>query len=323
MPGHSHHADDAQASVSQPEEAQYEYEHSYEDQAAYDEEVYGQGQYGLGAVSLNNRSSPWSSGNGSGNDWRTPSSSGFSTGGAGGAAVDDVQRALAQLELSSNNSGSPQIPQQIYGGYPQTGVHPPRFSNLTAARNNAGNGNNGGGANAYGNNSGANGNNGRKLQLVTEFDGRKTPLGAAATGSPYYQQQQAAWDGNASKERILTSRASNPNLQYGYQQSGGKSPSTASSGGVGASVGGSVPNVPPIPVQYLQQNQQRMGGGPFGGPGMPQPQTQHTGQTPTQPFANTPIDVPTLIQTKGYNPPTFDTRPQFVRSLVYVFLTMD
>ena len=46
-----------------------------------------------------------------------------------------------------------------------------------------------------------------------------------------------------------------------------------------------------------------------------------TGQTPTQgPFANTPIDVPSLIATKGYNPATFDTRPTFVSRLHSILL---
>jgi hypothetical protein len=38
-----------------------------------------------------------------------------------------------------------------------------------------------------------------------------------------------------------------------------------------------------------------------------------SGQTPTQgPFVNTPVDVPSLIASKGYNPVNFDLRPGFV-----------
>jgi hypothetical protein len=48
-----------------------------------------------------------------------------------------------------------------------------------------------------------------------------------------------------------------------------------------------------------------------------------SGQTPVQPFANTPIDVPSLIATKGYNPTTFDTRPQFARYFVIKSYTED
>jgi len=48
-----------------------------------------------------------------------------------------------------------------------------------------------------------------------------------------------------------------------------------------------------------------------------------SGQTPVQPFVNTPIDVPSLIAAKGYNPATFDTRPQFARFFVIKSYTED
>jgi hypothetical protein len=32
-------------------------------------------------------------------------------------------------------------------------------------------------------------------------------------------------------------------------------------------------------------------------------------------FINSPVDVPTLIAGKGYNPPSFDVHPSFVRRL--------
>ena len=44
---------------------------------------------------------------------------------------------------------------------------------------------------------------------------------------------------------------------------------------------------------------------PFGGQSSP-------GQAAAPGFINTPIDVPTLIATKGYNPIDFDTKPSFV-----------
>jgi hypothetical protein len=92
----------------------------------------------------------------------------------------------------------------------------------------------------------------------------------------------------------LSQRTSNPNLNYRYSQ-GQK---------------GNIPNVPAIPSQYLNQ---QSGQAPRMGNSFGQGQTQ--GDTNTQPvpgFVNTPVDVPTLIAGKGYNPPNFDVRPGFV-----------
>jgi len=47
------------------------------------------------------------------------------------------------------------------------------------------------------------------------------------------------------------------------------------------------------------------------------------GQTSGQGFVSTPIDVPSLIATKGYNPSTFETRPQFARFFVIKSYTED
>jgi hypothetical protein len=116
----------------------------------------------------------------------------------------------------------------------------------------------------------------------------------------------AAWD---QRDRLLGGRSSNPNLHYGYQQGQNDN----------------VPNVPPIPQQYLQQQQSntqapRMGASNSYGQGQPPQGQSGTGQ-PQNNYANTPIDVPTLIATKGYNPPNFDIRPQFV-SLSHLALCM-
>ncbi|KAK7040876.1 hypothetical protein VNI00_009472 [Paramarasmius palmivorus] len=120
-----------------------------------------------------------------------------------------------------------------------------------------------------------------------EFDGRKTPLQAG---------------NGAFGERTLVGRTSNPNLQYSYHQ---KTPSGSS---IGSSIPASnekIPDVPPIPAQY-QQNRQGLGiSTNVGGEG----------------FA--PIDVPTLIATKGYNPAQFDTKPGFARYFVIKSYTED
>jgi hypothetical protein len=102
-----------------------------------------------------------------------------------------------------------------------------------------------------------------------------------------------AWD---QKDKLLNQRTSNPNLNYGYNQ-GQKS---------------NIPNVPPIPAQYL--NQMGTMQAPRLGFGQGQLQQTH-GDNSAQSFAgflSSPVDLPTLISTKGYNPPNFDIRPQFV-----------
>jgi hypothetical protein len=174
--------------------------------------------------------------------------------------------------------------------------------------------------NNLGNNNTGAGNSAHKLQLVTDFDGRKTPLTHAIPMSasayvppightlPHQHHHRAmlerddraqtaltttSWE---QKDRALTGRASNPNLQYGYQQ--GK---------------GNIPNIPPIPQQYLQQQQSSSHAPRLGiATGLGQGQGQSVIAQPAQGFINSPIDVPSLIATKGYNPATFDVRPQSV-----------
>jgi hypothetical protein len=99
------------------------------------------------------------------------------------------------------------------------------------------------------------------------------------------------------KDKLLHQRTSNPNLNYRFDQ-GRK---------------GNIPNVPPIPSQYLNQNQPG-GQAPRMGNSSNQvhPQGDNNGQ-PVRGFINSPVDVPSLIAGKGYNPPNFDVRPGFVR----------
>ncbi|KAJ7481135.1 YT521-B-like domain-containing protein [Mycena galericulata] len=261
--------------------AEDEDEYTYQD----DPGAYDESEYYAAKASPIGRLSPWS--NNAPNDWRAPNS-GFSPSGSG--SVDEVQRALSSLEISGGGAYNTTAPGQS--------AHPPRFNpthppptQAPGMRGNNGTGNGGGNGNGNRNGSG-------KLQLVTEFDGRKTPLGQSGAGpasasavyvlqqaqqqqqQQYLQQQQqqqqqqasgsAPWD---QKDRVLGLRTSNPNLQYGYQQ----------------------------------QQQQRV----------------PSGQTPTQGFANTPVDVPSLIATKGYNPANFELRPAFARYFVIKSYTED
>ncbi|KAF5380947.1 hypothetical protein D9615_004142 [Tricholomella constricta] len=291
-----------------------EYGYDVEESNAYDDE-YARGQHQQQpsqgqqyASSPIGRHSPWTPGN----EWRTAGGSSF-TAGAQNVAIDDVQRALSALELASSQGNQMYQTHQNVGNY-QAGqsAHPPRFNpthpppalapGMRNSNNNNSNNNNGG--------------NGRPLQLVTDLEGRKTPQSQGG-GYQQYQHQQdnraqssgGSWD---NKDRMLNSRSSNPNLQHGYQQ-----------GGRGSGAG--VPNVPAIPQQYLQQQQPRMGGGASfnqsGGQGQQQQAGGGAGQG--QGFVNTPIDVPSLIATKGYNPTNFDTRPQLARYFVIKSYTED
>lgn len=279
------------------EEDEYGYE--VEDERAYEDEYadyiqqQGQGHYPASPLS----SAGWTSGN----EWRPATNSGFpNNGGNQNVAIDEVQRALSALEIASNNNNAGQMYQthQNIGNY-QGGQssHPPRFNPAHPPPPQAPGSRNGG-------------NNGsRALDVVADLEGRKTPQ-AQPGGSNYMQQQQyqqqqdsrtpssrGSWD---QKDRMLGNRTSNPNLQFGFQQSG-KGDS-----------GSGVPSVPPIPQQYLQQQPRMTAGSAFGLGGVQQ-QNSGSGQLSGQTLVSTPVDVPSLIVTKGYNPANFDVKPQFVR----------
>lgn len=256
------------------------------EEEAYIRQQAQQQQYGSSV----NRSSPW----GQSNDWRGGGNQPQGT-------IDDVQRALSALEIASGVGGGYAGGVGQYAGT-QTS-QPPRFSG-TASRGS----NNGNGSNIIG----GNGNRGSG-----DYDGRRTP--SRSQNNPNWQQQRNDWEGGQQQQGSLGTRRSNTNLQYSYQQ-GGHSKS-------GSSGGGPIPAVPAIPQQYLQQNQQQGYGQQQGGrPGLGLAtnlssgngnSSMSSGQTPVQPFINTPIDVPTLIASKGYNPATFDIKPNFVRNTLF------
>ena len=178
----------------------------------------------------------------------------------------------------------------------------------------------------------------RKLQLVTDLD-NQLQQGSVQSASAYVppighglpqnqpqrqndrddQQPQrdraftasgsGPWD---AKERLIGGRMSNPNLNNMYQ---------AKNGGPG------IPSVPPIPSQYLSQGQgPRMGlatasqGNQQSPDGRGSSQGSNTQSPPGDNFLTSPIDVPTLIATKGYNPAEFDTRPPSVSCTSFSFL---
>ncbi|KAI0053885.1 YTH-domain-containing protein [Auriscalpium vulgare] len=264
--------------------------------------------------------SPWSTPS---NDWRPPGAGASNINNAG---IDDVQRALSSLDIGSQAQAYP--PANFPGG--QAG-QPPRFNAGQGAQpqqqgppgiRNPSNGN-GSGQNT--------GGGARKLQLVTDLDERKASLTGSNSGpvsaSAYvptighgvaqqgHQQRPSGdrdehaftasgtWD---QKERILSNRTSNPNMGYGYgqQQGGGRGPN--------------VPNVPPIPTQFLNQQQPNMR---IGANSQGQPMGGINAQASG--ILTSPIDVPSLIASKGYNPTNFDIRPTFARFFVIKSYTED
>jgi YTH domain-containing family protein len=277
----------------------------HEDESYFDQQVSNQGPpYPTSPISR----SPWS----------TPSSEWRSSGGNanpvgsnnGSSAIDDVQRAISSMDINSHAQGYSAA--TFPGAQP---THPPRFNpnqpQQFAALRNAPNDNDGSAS--------------RKLQLITNLDERGNQLSGSSSGpvsaSAYVphighglpqstgQQQRAGtgetderaftasgtWD---QKERILHTRSSNSNINHGSNTQQQQSKAQG------------IPSVPPIPAQFLQANQQqnaRLG---------LNTQTSSLGVVGAQPgLLTSPIDIPTLVATKGYNPQNFDTRPAFVRCL--------
>lgn len=263
-----------------------------------------QGQY---ATSPIGGRSPWST---PGTEWRAPGTSSLANSTNSNAAIDDVQRALSSLDI--NNQNQQAYPSNAFPGGQST--HPPRFNpnqpppqQMPGMRP----------SNGYDHNGASRGPDGRKLQLVTDLNagnnaaqgGSSGPASASAYVPPIghgvppqnnVQQSRGpndrddraftasgAWD---QKERVLQGRTSNPNL-YAYQQQQQNK---------------NVPNVPPIPSQYVNQGMGMNSRAGLMSPGQGQgalPGAQAPG------LITSPIDVPTLIATKGYNPTNFDIRP--------------
>lgn len=253
--------------------------------------------------------SPWSTPS---NEWRSSGGNGNLVGtNNGSTTIEDVQRGLSSMDINSQYSAA------AFPGAQAT--PPPRFNpnqpqQFTVLRN-AGPNDSDASASA------------RKLQLVTNLDERGNQLTGSTSGpvsaSAYVppighgpqsmgQQQHGgtgesddraftasgSWD---QKDRVLHTRSSNPNINYGSNAQQQQSKAHG------------IPSVPPIPPQFLQANQQRLG---------LNAQSGGLGALGAQPgVLASPIDIPTLIATKGYNPQSFDTRPSFVRHL-FLFLTL-
>ena len=279
-----------------------EYDYGDNDSVRAEEDGYfRQGQYPTSPIG-NNRSSPWGT-PGPGNDWRTQLGGSVNPNiGPVPSGIDDVSRALSALEISQQYAAG--------NGYQQgQSVYPPRFNpphnfNLQSPgirkNSNAGE---------------------RKLQLVTDFEDGVQESAAYVPSvrqgvqhnqrqserDEYPHQRERSFTSSGSspwdpKERLLGGRMSNPNLHNLYQSKNGSS---------------GVPSVPPIPSQYLNNQGQapRMGlanasqGNQQSHGTRGSSQGSNTQSPPTDNVITSPIDVPSLIATKGYNPAEFDTRP--------------
>ncbi|KAI9507363.1 YTH-domain-containing protein [Russula earlei] len=310
---HGHHPQTPSPTGADEEFAESSNGHSEE--GYFDRQVSNQSQQ-YPPTSPTNRS-PWSTPS---NEWRpSGGNANLVASNNGSTAIDEIQRGLSSMDISSQSQG--------YSAAAFTGTHsnqPPRFSpnqpqQFATLRGAATNDSDGGAA--------------RKLQLITNLDeGANQPAGnssGSVSASAYVppigygqpqstaQQQRGAtgetderaitasgtWD---QKERVLHTRSSNPSINYGSntQQQQQKAQG--------------IPSVPPIPAQYLQANQQQnprldlntqMGG------------LNVLGAQPG--ILTSPIDIPTLIATKGYNPQSFDTRPAFARYFVIKSYTED
>ena len=265
--------------------------------------AYGQapGQYTPNSANSVGRSSPWSVS--SSNEWKYPTGASSSN---TANTIEDVQRALSQMEISgSGMQGHTYSQSSLPPRLNQHGSPAGQMSNMRLSDNgNTSNLMSGGLVQQQ--------QRGGKLQLATGIEGGKGAIGMMNSMQPIGhnapQQGRMHHRGSVSSnpgsvhsdervERILTSRSSNPNLQYNanYDASG-------------------LPPNPPIPAQYQQGAQgPRLGVTPFSqglqgqGQGAMNPLQQGVG------FMGTPIDVPSLIALKGYNPASFDCRPAYVR----------
>ncbi|TDL24957.1 YTH-domain-containing protein [Rickenella mellea] len=346
-------ADHSPSPPSNEEDLVEEQPPTEEDYYIHEQQAQLQNQYNASAVG---RSSPWRSQT---NDWRgNLGNNAGMQGGNGSSAIDDVQRALSALDVSGNNqshlmqgagyqaqvpaalggaaqtSGAPRFNQYQQQQQQQQQSQPQQYQQQQGAGMRRGDNGNG---NSINSRSG-------KLQLVTDFDGKSSgPVSAGATvppighGVPLQQQpvhvQQRggvqrdertfpvsassapSWD---QKDRVLSTRTSNPNLY---------------TAGYGNNNMGLPPN-PPLPAQYLNQQggqAPRLGvmttlgqGGQIQGQGQTQGAAAGAaGGQQGSGFIGSPIDIPTLIATKGYNPVEFDIRPAFARYFVIKSYTED
>ena len=270
-------------------------------QSQQQQNAYGQTQGNYTPTSSMGRSSPWSISNNA-NEWK------YGGNNNGSSALDDVQRAMSALELSGAN-----LSQQHQNFASQ--ARPPRLNQqggtigegLHRSSNSIGNGSSNG--NGFGTGMSINQRGGQdKLSLVTDIDtssiksgpssaGTNVPSVGHGNGFIQHRNPNDPWE--QKQQRPLGTRTSNPNLQQSVR------------GNFDAS--GLPPN-PPIPAQYLgQQDVQRLGPTSAFGQNAQSPAPGGLQLPPN--FISAPLDPPSLVAAKGYNPTTFDCKPGFVSTI--------
>lgn len=247
----------------------------------------------LGQPQHPNRQSPWGPPE---KDWRNTSNSyGLSP------QMDDVQRALATLDLSQAQAAQQMQP-------PRFNARQPGLRDSTSnshLRQSSRDVEPGGNFTQY-------------RGLVGRAPGAHSPHN---TVSAHALRRPASASGDngspfpgGDSDRHLRSRMSNPNLQYAEEREAFGSGSTSP-----------MPPVPQIPSQYLNQvagaQPPRLG-----------PNSLYSPAYAHNPVASYPsndammapvVDIPSLIAAKGYNPVNFDTKPTDARYFVIKSYTED
>ena len=321
-------------------------EDEHEEEGSYFPEVQGNYPSSIGG------SSPWGTpGTTGNNDWRA-SAGPITPGSIHNPGVDEVSRALSTIELNQtyNTSASyqqPQGPPRFNVNHHSTQQQQQGFrrgsqsgTSTPGLPNNQGNGgrklnlatdpNDGRGVQGFSHGAGSPSNASGYIATIGHgLSQRDNPeLRVQGGGGLSGQRERALTASSAGqweqKERVVVGRSSNPNLSGSYRNGGGN----------GGNNG--IPNVPPIPPQFLNNQGQAprlgknqlnfgvVGGGSGGGPhGQHQTMSVNVNGTGVNPSATqfptrseslitSPMDIPTLLATKGYNPVDFDTKPPCV-----------
>lgn len=256
------------------------------------------------------------------NDWRTIASSNGLNSPNHGIAIDDVQRALSSLELSSSDSQSHFVSNANYDQN-RGNAHPPRFNHgqsqpQAPAMRRERHAN----SNSH-NDTLQQTNRSNMLQLgdidngknynISNLSGTLTPIGhniammQSASSQRNIRDREGlyatsnAWD---QKERMLNTGNSNSNVQYDTTY--------------GADLG--LTSTSPAPTHFLPQGASapRLGVNTNFAQSTQSNNQNIIGLGNTQQslgFLSSPIDVPSLIASKGYNPTQFDIQPPFVSAI--------
>lgn len=170
----------------------------------------------------------------------------------------------------------------------------------------------------------------QRMQLNTEVPAPGAPGSAPAYAPPIghapygsNQRDSVASAGSGDKDHPRTA----PGAEWEQKNRMLKSQGSNSGQNFHGQYNNAFGNAPLVPTQYMGMGQagrhgnMGMTGGNFGGPNFVpagvatqnnQNQQQQQQQLDPSMYIGSPIDVPSMISRKGYNPPTFDIRPALV-----------